>query len=164
LEPRSRRIFATSAEATYDLASRRGLSQDRRSLGLPLACHRRRGEVPDVLVQTRRNKRSRSIDAQVLKKYGFVQTSSSRMISDLMRCSGHLGSQNVMNAVDGATIERRIRISQLDEGAQDARFQERGIRATIPLSACSTQNTLTSSAISPQQERTEPPASAMQHA
>jgi len=28
-----------------------------------------------------------------------------------------LGSQNAMNAVDGATIERRIRISQLDEGS-----------------------------------------------
>jgi hypothetical protein len=26
-----------------------------------------------------------------------------------------LGSQNVMNAVDGATIERRIRISRPDE-------------------------------------------------
>src|SRR5208283_4851300 len=46
------------------------------------------------------------------------QTRSSRMISDLMLLQPViLGSQNVMNAVDGATIERRIRISQLDEGS-----------------------------------------------
>jgi hypothetical protein len=46
------------------------------------------------------------------------QTSSSQMISDLMLLQPViLGSQNAMNAVDGATIERRIRISQLDEGS-----------------------------------------------
>src|SRR5450759_3803500 len=40
------------------------------------------------------------------------------MISDLMLLQPViLGSQNAMNAVDGATIERRIRISQLDEGS-----------------------------------------------
>jgi len=75
---------------------------------------------------------------KLLKKYGFVQTSSSQMISDPMLLQPVIWDRkNVMNAVDGTTIERKIRISQLDEGAQDARFQERGIRATIPLSACS---------------------------
>jgi len=43
-----------------------------------------------------------------------------------------------MSVVDGATIERRIRISRPDEGEEDARVQERGIRAKISLSACST--------------------------
>ena len=46
------------------------------------------------------------------------QTSSSQMISDLMGLQPvHLESQDATNAVDGATIERRIRISQLDEGS-----------------------------------------------
>ena len=60
------------------------------------------------------------------------------MTSDLMELQPViLESQNAMNAVDGATIERRIRINQPDEGEEDARVQERGIRAKISLSACS---------------------------
>jgi hypothetical protein len=39
-----------------------------------------------------------------------------------------LGSQNVMSAADGATIERRIRISQPDEG----RGRCKGSRAWDP--------------------------------
>ena len=62
-----------------------------------------------------------------------------------------------MNAVDGATIERRIRISQPDEG----RGRCKGSRAWDPrkdFSQCMQQHKIlsTSSAISPQQERTEP--------
>src|SRR5580704_4273761 len=44
------------------------------------------------------------------------QTSSSQMICDLkVQRRGILGSQNAMNAVDGATIERRIRINRPDD-------------------------------------------------
>src|ERR1019366_3224088 len=44
-------------------------------------------------------------------------TSSSRMTSDLMGLQPvSLDSLNAMNAVDGATIERRIRINRPDEG------------------------------------------------
>src|SRR5580704_6628736 len=44
------------------------------------------------------------------------QTSSSQMICDLtVQRRGNLGSQNAMNAVDGATIERRIRINRPDD-------------------------------------------------
>jgi hypothetical protein len=68
-----------------------------------------------------------------------------------------LESQNAMNAVDGATIERRIRISRPDEG----RGRCKGSRAWDPrkdFSQCMQQHKIlsTSSAISPQQERTEP--------
>src|SRR5208283_253593 len=86
------------------------------------------------------------------------QTSSSQMISDLMLLQPViLESQNAMNAVDGATIERRIRISQLDEGSARCKVS----RAWGPRkdsSQCMQQHKIpsTSSAISPQQERTEP--------
>ena len=73
-----------------------------------------------------------------------------------------LESLNAMNAVDGATIERRIRISQPDEG----RGRCKGLRAWDPrrdFSQCMQQHKIlsTSNAILPQQERTEW-ASAMQ--
>jgi hypothetical protein len=46
----------------------------------------------------------------------FFQTSSSRMIYDLMLPQPvNLESQDVMNAVDGATIERRTRINRPDD-------------------------------------------------
>src|SRR5450631_3073364 len=68
-----------------------------------------------------------------------------------------LESQSVMNAVDGATIERRIRISRPDD--ENARCRVSNVRVqpkdfsrrTQPLTTLST-----SSAISPQQELTEP--------
>src|SRR5580693_5074676 len=86
------------------------------------------------------------------------QTSSSQMICDLtVQRRGILGSQNAMNAVDGATIERRIRINRPDD--ENARCK--GSRAWDPRKDFSqpTQPPITpstSSAISPQQERTEP--------
>src|ERR1019366_2686293 len=85
-------------------------------------------------------------------------TSSSQMISDLMELQPViLESLNAMNAVDGVTIERRIRISRPDEG----RGRCKGSRAWDPrkdFSQCMQQPIIlsTSSAISPQQERTEP--------
>jgi len=68
-----------------------------------------------------------------------------------------LDSPNAMSVVDGATIERRIRISRPDE----ERGRCKGSRAWDPrkdFSQCMPQPTTlsTSSAISPQQERTEP--------
>src|SRR3984893_16302577 len=68
-----------------------------------------------------------------------------------------LESQSVMNAVDGATIERRIRISQPDEG----RGRCKGSRAWVPrkdFCQCMPRPTTrsTSNVILPQQERTEP--------
>jgi hypothetical protein len=64
-------------------------------------------------------------------------TSWSKMTSDLTELQPViLESQNAMNAVDGATIERRIRISQPDEGRGRC-VQKRGIRAKISLNACS---------------------------
>src|SRR5674536_226583 len=57
------------------------------------------------------------------------QTSSSRMTCALMGLQPvSLGSQDAMNAVDGATIERRIRISRPDEG----RGRCKGSRAWDP--------------------------------
>src|SRR5208282_6259762 len=88
------------------------------------------------------------------------QTSSSRMTCALMGLQPvSLELQNAMSAVDGATIERRIRISRPDEG----RGRCKGSRAWDPRKDFSqpTQppTTLsTSNAISPQQQRTEPSA------
>src|ERR1019366_1991533 len=88
----------------------------------------------------------------------LFQTSSSRMTCALMGLQPvSLESQNAMSAVDGATIERRIRISRPDEG----RGRCKGSRAGDPrkdFSQCMPQPIIlsTSSAISPQQERTEP--------
>src|SRR5450631_132407 len=67
-----------------------------------------------------------------------------------------LESQSDMNAVDGATIERRIRINRPD----DANGRCRGLRVWDPrkdFSRFMLQPTIPStfSAISPQQERTE---------
>src|SRR5208337_4564972 len=68
-----------------------------------------------------------------------------------------LESQNAMNAVDGATIERRIRISRPDEG----RGRCKGSRAWDPrkdFSKCMQQHKIlsTSNVILPRQERAEP--------
>jgi hypothetical protein len=68
-----------------------------------------------------------------------------------------LESQNAMNAVDGATIERRIRISQPDEG----RGRCKGSKAwdqRKDFSQCMQQHKIpsTSNVISRQQEHTEP--------
>ena len=80
------------------------------------------------------------------------------MISDLMELQRViLESLNAMKAVDGATIERRIRINRPDEG----RGRCKGSRAWDPrkeFSRCKQQHKIpsTSNAISPPQERTEP--------
>src|SRR5271157_1870021 len=68
-----------------------------------------------------------------------------------------LESQNAMSADGGATIERRIRISQPDEG----RGRCKGSRAWDPcrdFSQCMQQHKIlsTSNVILPQQKRTEP--------
>jgi hypothetical protein len=67
-----------------------------------------------------------------------------------------LESQNAMNAVDGAIIEPRIRVNRPDEGSARCK----GLRAWDPHKNFSQRmqpTTLSmSSAISLQQERTEP--------
>src|ERR1035437_5803514 len=84
-------------------------------------------------------------------------TSWSQMISDLMELQPVISeSQNAMNAVDGATIERRIRINRPD----DEHTRCKGSRAWDPrkdCSQCMQQPTTHSKAnvISPQQERTQ---------
>src|ERR1700674_3151773 len=86
------------------------------------------------------------------------QTSSSQMISDLMLPQpGILGSQNAMNAVDGATIERRIRINRPDDENTRCKVSRAWDRRK-DFSQCMQQHKIpsTSSAISPQQERSEP--------
>ena len=117
------------------------------------------GEVLDVLVQTRRNKRAASkLMRKLLKKYGFVPD---KLITDDLRFMELqpviLELLNAMNAVDGATIERRIRINRPDDENTRCKVS----RAWDPrkdFSQCMQQPTTlsTSSAISPQQERTEP--------
>ena len=65
----------------------------------------------------------------LLRKYGFVPD---KLVTDDLRSYGaaasDLGLQNAMSAVDGATIERRIRISQHNDG----RGRCKGSRAWDP--------------------------------
>src|SRR5208283_4480548 len=86
------------------------------------------------------------------------QTSSSRTTSDLIGLLPvNLESQDVMNAVDGATIERRTRISRPgDESARCKVLRALGQRKDF--SQCMQQSTThsTSNVISHRQERTEP--------
>ena len=75
------------------------------------------GEVLDVLVQSRRNKRAAlKLMRKLLKKYGFVPD---KLVTDDLRsyaaAASDLESQDDMSMVDGATIEPRIRINRPDD-------------------------------------------------
>jgi hypothetical protein len=86
------------------------------------------------------------------------QTSSSRMTSDLIRLLPvNLESQDVMNAIDGATIERRTRISRPgDESARCKVLRALGQRKDFPQYMQQSTTYSTSNVISHRQERTEP--------
>ena len=75
------------------------------------------GEVLDVLVQSRRNKRAAlKLMRKLLKKYGFVPD---KLVTDDLRsyaaAASDLGITRHMSVVDGATIEPRIRINRPDD-------------------------------------------------
>ena len=98
------------------------------------------GEVLDVLVQTRRNKRAAlKLMRKLLKKYGFVPD---KLVTDDLRSYGaaaddlgiakrHERGRWRNNRAENSHQPTRRRETQ------DARVQERGIRAKISLSACS---------------------------
>jgi transposase-like protein len=103
------------------------------------------GEVLDVLVQSRRNKRAAlKLMRKLLKKYGVVPEKLVTDDYDRMQPQPViLESQDVINAVDGATTEPRIRINHNPTTrTQDARVQERWIRLKISLIACSSSQYL----------------------
>src|ERR1700730_14966276 len=112
-----------------------------------------------MLEQTRRNKRAAlKLMRKLLKKYGLVPD---KLVTDDLRSYGAqpviLESQNAMNAVEGATTERRIHINRPDEG----RGRCKGSRASHrrkDFSQCMQQSTTpsTSNVILHRQERTEP--------
>src|ERR1700730_6712255 len=84
---------------------------------LPVRAVDAEGEVLDVLVQTRRNKRAAlKLMRKLLKKYGFVPD---KLVTDDLRSYGaaarDLGIAKRLNAVDGATTEPRIRINRPDD-------------------------------------------------
>ena len=75
------------------------------------------GEVLDVLVQAKRNKRAAlKLMRKLLKKYGFVPD---KLVTDDLRSYAPqpviLGLQAATTAVNGATTEPRIRISRPDD-------------------------------------------------
>ena len=75
------------------------------------------GEVLDVLVQAKRNKRAAlKLMRKLLKKYGFVPD---KLVTDDLRSyvlqPVNLGSQNATSAVNGATTEPRIHINRPDD-------------------------------------------------
>jgi transposase-like protein len=92
------------------------------------------GEVLDVLVQTRRNKRAAlKLMRKLLKKYGFVPD---KLVTDDLRsyaAAAHdLGLSNRHER--GRWHNNRAENShQPTKGEEDARVQERGIRAKISL-------------------------------
>ena len=98
------------------------------------------GEVLDVLVQTRRNKRAAlKLMRKLLKKYGFVPD---KFITDDLRSYG--AAANDLGIAKrherGRWRNNRAENSHQptrQKGEEDARVQERGIRAKISLSACS---------------------------
>src|SRR5208282_5794330 len=86
------------------------------------------------------------------------QTSSSRTTSDLIGLLPvNLESQDVMNAVDGATIEQRTRISRPgDESARCKALRALGQRKDFSQYMQQSTTHSTSNVISHRQERTEP--------
>ncbi len=75
------------------------------------------GEVLDVLVQSRRNKRAAlKLMRKLLKKYGFVPD---KLVTDDLRsyaaAASDLGITRRHEVVDGATIEPRIPINRPDD-------------------------------------------------
>jgi putative transposase len=81
------------------------------------------GEVLDVLVQSRRNKRAAlKLMRKLLKKYAFVPE---ELVTDDLRsyraAANDLGLAGRMTVVDGATTGRRIRISRRGDGSARCR-------------------------------------------
>jgi transposase-like protein len=84
------------------------------------------GEVLDVLVQTRRNKQAAlKLMRKLLKKYGSVPD---KLVTDELRSYAAAASHLGILKRHGATIERRVRLSQPDEG----RGRCKGSRAWDP--------------------------------
>src|ERR1700730_10140826 len=86
------------------------------------------------------------------------QKSSSRMTLDLIRLLPvHLESKDAMNAVDGATIERRTRIGRPDDESARCKVS-RAPGQRKDFTQCMQQSTThsTSNVILHRQERTEP--------
>ena len=120
------------------------------------------GEVLDLLVQRRRDNPAggKELLRKLLKRQGFAPE---LLVTDRLRSYAAAKVRAGMSArheqgLGARTIELRIRISRPDEGRGRCKGSKRGIRAKIfsqymqqPIYILST-----SSAISPQQERTEP--------
>ena len=112
-----------------------------------------------MLVQSRRNKRAAlKLMRKLLKKYGVVPEKLVTDDYDRMQPQPViLESQDVMNAVNGATTEPRIRINQPDD--ENTRCKgSRALDSPKEFSQCMQQSTTPSmsNVISPQQEPTEP--------
>ena len=87
-------------QTPHHLASRRGLSENRWPHGLSVRAVDAEGEVLDVPVQTKRNKRAAlKLMRKLLKKYGFVPD---KLITDDLRLQPViLESQSATGEVDG---------------------------------------------------------------
>jgi hypothetical protein len=111
-----------------------------------------------MLVQTRRNKQAAlRLMRKLLKKYGFVPDQLTDELRSYAAAASHLGIAKRHERGRWSNNRAGIRISQPDEG----RGRCKGSSAWDPrndFSQCMQQPIIlsTSSAISPQQERTEP--------
>ena len=96
------------------------------------------GEVLDVLVQSKRDKRAAiRLIRKLLKKQGYAPGRSSPTTCDLTRrLSEILNSRPIMNAVGGRTTAPRIHISQRDDGSGRCRASSRSDQRTFSVDAC----------------------------
>ncbi len=141
------------SKTSYDLASGRGLSENRRPNGLPLAGRRRRGRGPRCAgpVEAQQARRAET-DAQAPEESmpSFLSGWSPTTCDHTAPRSGILGSNAGTSANDGRTIELRIRTSRRGGGSarcsgSRARVQPRNFfQPTPPCTTPSTSNAISS--------------------
>ena len=117
-----------SPEASHDLASRRGLSENRRPKGLPLASRRRRRRGPAICGQSKRNKHAAlKLMRKLLKKYAYLpqEQDGHRRLAIVQRRGPRPGDRRP--ARTWAMEEQQSSIASADAaaGAQDAAVEQR---------------------------------------
>jgi len=117
----------------------------------------RRGEVLDVLVQTRKEQSAPQFDANTFEEIRFAPD---KLVTDDLRSSraaaSELWTHKRHERVDGATIEREFAPSRPDEGEEDARVQSVGSAQRFFSVHAAAYNTTNVSATPSPQQRNSP--------
>ena len=92
------------------------------------------GEVLNVPVQPKRNKSAAlKLMRKLLRRYGFVPSQWSWMICGHTAPPPSISDRQPQSAVDGRTIEPRIRTGRPDEGRVRCNASRAWLRSEIPL-------------------------------